>query len=183
MSEAREELLAKVMAHVVANGLADASLRELATAAGTSHRMLIYHFGSREGLVAAIVAAMEGQQRAALAAIAASAASPAEVIRAQWAQLSDPALAPFVRLFFEICGQALHRRPGTEGFLASLTAPWIEAAAAAARAVGFEPDDVDARLGIAAVRGLLLDAVASGNIAGPTASLERLLGYWEAARS
>ena len=86
MGTARDELLAKVMDHVATHGLADASLREIADAVGTSHRMLIYHFGGRDGLVAAIVEAMEAQQRALLVTLRDGAASPAEVVRAQWKQ-------------------------------------------------------------------------------------------------
>ena len=41
--------------HVLAEGLIGLSLRPLAKAVGTSDRMLIYHFGSRDGLVAAII--------------------------------------------------------------------------------------------------------------------------------
>ena len=63
-SESREKLLAKAMAHVEENGVADLSLRGLAAAIGTSHRMLIYHFGSKEGLLIEVIRAVEAQQRA-----------------------------------------------------------------------------------------------------------------------
>jgi AcrR family transcriptional regulator len=51
----RDALLAACTDHVLAEGLIGLSLRPLAKAVGTSDRMLIYHFGSRDGLVAAIV--------------------------------------------------------------------------------------------------------------------------------
>ena len=62
----REALLPKLAAHVLANGLADASLRPLARAAGTSDRMLIYHFGSKERLVEEMLDYLAGQFSAAL---------------------------------------------------------------------------------------------------------------------
>jgi AcrR family transcriptional regulator len=65
-SQARDRLLAAAVHHALSAGIADLSLRELAAAIGTSHRMLIYHFGSREGLLAAVTTAVEDQQRAAL---------------------------------------------------------------------------------------------------------------------
>jgi len=111
VSAARQDLLDKTIAYVAAHGLSDLSLRELAAGIGTSHRMLIYHFGNREGLLAAIVATIEAQQRTALELLAVDASSPREVITAQWAQLSDPALAPYVMLFFEVLALALQRRP------------------------------------------------------------------------
>ena len=67
MSDARDALLGRIIEHVAVNGLADTSLRELADEVGTSHRMLNYHFGGRDGLVAAIVEATESGQRRALA--------------------------------------------------------------------------------------------------------------------
>jgi AcrR family transcriptional regulator len=51
----RSRLLAACTDHVLAEGLIGLSLRPLARAVGTSDRMLIYHFGNRDGLVAAII--------------------------------------------------------------------------------------------------------------------------------
>jgi AcrR family transcriptional regulator len=65
-SQAREHLLASAVRHALDAGIADLSLRQIAAAIGTSHRMLIYHFGSREGLLVAVTQAVEDQQRAAL---------------------------------------------------------------------------------------------------------------------
>ena len=53
----REELLERVTDHVLAHGLIGLTLRPLAAAVGTSDRMLVYHFGSRDALVSAVVAA------------------------------------------------------------------------------------------------------------------------------
>ena len=118
MGTARDDLLDRTITYVADHGLADLSLRQLAAGIGTSHRMLNFHFGSREGLLAAIVASVEEQQRLALEALATEATSPAGLVRAQWAQLTDPTLRPAIVLFFEVLALALQRRPGTEGFLA-----------------------------------------------------------------
>lgn len=175
MADARETLLDKAMAHVAAHGIGDTSLRELAAGMGTSHRMLIYHFGSREGLVAAIVARMERQQREALVALAADAPSPAELIRRQWAALTDPAVRPFVALFFEVTALGFRRHPGTEEFLAQLTAPWIALGSQLGQRYGLASTPEDVHIGIAAVRGLLIDVLASGDPVPATATLERFL--------
>lgn len=180
-SAARERMLDAVITHVTEHGLADVSLRELAASVGTSHRMLLYHFGSREGLVAAIVARIEAGQRALLAQLADEADSAVDLVRRQWAQLSDPAMAPFIRLFFEATAMALHGRPGTEGFLDGLTATWLHDAAVVAARMGLDIDEAELHLGVAILRGLLLDAVASGDVSGPTAALERYLAAWERA--
>src|SRR3712207_3948033 len=96
--EARERLLSAVVEHLAAHGLGDASLRRLAEAVGTSHRMLIYHFGSMEGLLVEVVRAVEARQRAVLASLPSD--DPAEAARAFWRTLVDPSLRAHERLFF-----------------------------------------------------------------------------------
>jgi AcrR family transcriptional regulator len=49
-------LLDRVTDHVLQHGLIGLSLRPVAAAVGTSDRMLIYHFTSRDALVSAVVA-------------------------------------------------------------------------------------------------------------------------------
>jgi AcrR family transcriptional regulator len=175
---AREELVDRVIEHVAATGLADQSLRELAAGAGTSHRMLLYHFGSRAGLVAAIAAFVEDQQREALQAIASDAPTAAEVQRRLWAQVSSPELAPFVRLFFDVLGLALARSPGTEEFRNNLVDPWLRAAEEVAGAQGAPLDRAELRLGMAVTRGLLIDLLATGDVDGVTQAHERFLERW-----
>ena len=179
MSEAKSTLLQSVMVHVAEHGMSDLSLREIAAGVGTSHRMLIYHFGSREGLVAAIVEAVEADQRQVLAHLAETATDPTDVIRALWAQVSDPALRPFVRLFYEVVAHAFHGRPGTEGFLDSLTEPWLEQAVEIAERMGAGRSVDDIRLGVAVTRGLLIEVLATGDAGPATASLERFIEMWE----
>src|SRR5262249_4478203 len=69
-SQARDRLLGAAVRHAMDWGIADLSLRQLAAAIGTSHRMLLYHFGSREGLLIAVTRAVEEQHRTALLASA-----------------------------------------------------------------------------------------------------------------
>src|SRR3954449_4776723 len=139
---ARERLLAAAMEHVAEHGVGHLSLRALAAALGTSHRMLIYHFGSKEGLLVEVIRTVEARQRAALAELeraaggAPAGAMPAEVMRAFWARLADPALWPLERLFFEVYGQALQGRPGTTGLLDGVIDDWVEPMTASAVRAG-----------------------------------------------
>lgn len=145
--------------------------------------MLLYHFGSREGLVAAIAATVEAQQREALRTLAAEAAGPADLQRRVWDQVSAPEMAPFVRLFFDVLGLALAGRPGTEEFRKGLVEPWLADAEAAARMVGITPDRDELRLGMAVTRGLLIDALATGDVAGASRAHERFVALSEAGRT
>jgi AcrR family transcriptional regulator len=51
----RDELAEQATDYALEHGLIGLSLRPLAAELGTSDRMLIYHFGNRDGLVAAII--------------------------------------------------------------------------------------------------------------------------------
>lgn len=176
---AREQLLGRVMAFAAAEGIAGKSLREIAQGVDSSHRMLLYHFGSREGLLAAIVAAIEAQQRAALAEIAAGARTPREVMLGLWEQLTRPELLPFIRLFFEVFGLVAHGAPGTEGLRESLTRPWLTEGAAVAERLGLASELSDVRAGIAVTRGLLLDLVAGAPLTEVDAAYRRFVDLYD----
>jgi AcrR family transcriptional regulator len=181
MENPKSVLLARIIDEVSANGLADRSLREIATAVGTSHRMLIYHFGSRDGLVAAVVAATEAAQRETFAELAAVADGPPDLIRALWDRVSSPELRPFVRLFFE--SVAASGRTRSADLPDDLTAPWLDESEPVTErfAVGF--DAVEVRLGVAVVRGLLIDVLATNDVVAATESLERFFVLWERGRA
>jgi AcrR family transcriptional regulator len=162
----RDRLLLAAVAHAEKHGLSDLSLRELAAAIGTSHRMLIYHFGSKEGLVVEIVRAVEESERRFLHQLLEDPTiTPAEAVRTMWGRLADPALRSQERLFFEIYGQALQGRPGTAGFLDDIVDSWVDVSAQWAERQGIPRAKAraDARLGVAVMRGLLLDLLATGD--------------------
>src|SRR5947199_7341686 len=156
----RQKLLDAAIEYVAQNGISDVSLRTLATALGTSHRMLIHHFGSKEALWVEIVRTVEARQRELLGAILPDPSRPvAEAMRAWWKHISDPALWPNERLFFEIYGQALQGRPHTTSLLEGIVEDWLEPATEINVSVGVPRPlaRAHARLGVAVARGLLLD--------------------------
>jgi AcrR family transcriptional regulator len=179
-AEIRKRLLGAATAYFARHGTADVSLRTLAAAVGTSHRMLIYHFGSKEQLLVDVVRSMEDAQREALAALGAE-HDPAGAVRAFWRRLSDPALAPFERLFFEVYGQALQGRAWAKPLLDGIVDDWVSAAVAQLRGGGLSPADAraEARLALAVTRGLLLDLLATGDRRAVTAAAERFFARYD----
>ena len=177
----RDALLDKVTAYAAERGIADKSLREMAAGVGTSHRMLLYHFGSREGLLAAIVAAVEEQQRAVLAELSqrGEGGDPAAVMVGLWEQVSQPALRPLVRLFFAAVGLAVQGVPGTEALLDNLTTGWLDRGGEAAQRFGLPSDPAVLRLGVAVSRGLLLELVAGADPAEVDASYGLFVEMWQ----
>ena len=178
----RQQLLDAAIDYVAGHGLTDLSLRRLAEELGTSHRMLIHHFGSKEGLWVAIVRAVERRQIAAIANVVPDpSVSFAEATRAWWHHISDPALWPNERLFFEVYGQALHGRAPAVELLDGVIDSWLEPAAAAAVQLGLAPEQAlpFARLGIAVTRGLLLDLLATGDRDAADAAMEHWIALNE----
>ena len=172
---ARDALLDQVLRYAATQGLADKSLREIAAGVGTSHRMLLYHFGSRAGLLAAVVAVVEAQQRDLLAGLA---GGDGEVMLRLWDRVSDPELRPFVRVFFAVVGLAVQGVAGTESLLGTLTGPWLEEGAEAARRIGVPVDRAALRLGVAVTRGLLLELLAGADPAEVDASYRLFVDVW-----
>jgi AcrR family transcriptional regulator len=178
-SQPRERLLAAAVEQARRGGIGDLSLRELAAAIGTSHRMLLYHFGSREGLLVAIARAVEEAERATLLGWGVT----PEDARRFWARISDPTMWPAERLFFELYVQALFGRLGDDRFLDSTVEGWIAPVAAAMVQAGDSEATArtDARLGLAVIRGLLLDLLATGDRDGVTEAYTRFLELYEAS--
>jgi AcrR family transcriptional regulator len=175
----KDRLLAAAVDHALDKGIVDLSLREIAAAIGTSHRMLIYHFGSREGLLVAVVREVERRERA---MISSESLTP-EDSRRTWERLIDPSLRTQERLFFEIYVHALLGRPGTEGFLDEALEGWIAPIADSLASSGVERGEARAvaRLGVAVTRGLLLDLLATGDSAGVTHAHELFASLLEQA--
>ncbi|HEY3015729.1 MAG TPA: helix-turn-helix domain-containing protein [Nocardioides sp.] len=178
-------MLAAAIEHFAAHGIGDMSLRTMADRLGTSHRMLIYHFGSREGLLAAVVHAVEADQRAALAMLVAETGrEPMEQVRRFWARVAD-ATEVYGRLFFELASDALYDRPHAEEFRAELVDPWLTPLAELWERAGMDRADAPAyaRLGLGAARGLLLDLLATGDRAAVDEAAEALHQLFEAKAS
>jgi AcrR family transcriptional regulator len=142
-------------------------LRTIAAAIGTSHRMLIYHFGSREGLLAEVVRTVEAQQRDLLASLSAKDLPMEEQAEEFWRRVTEAALI-YGPLFFELSAHAMQNQPHTEALKADLVNVWLPPLIDLCIRAGIAPDQAPAyaRLGLAASRGLLFDLLLTGDRAG-----------------
>ncbi|MGW3965221.1 TetR/AcrR family transcriptional regulator [Amycolatopsis sp. NPDC005003] len=168
----RAKLLDAAIDRIAHHGGADRSLRALAAELGTSHRMLIYHFGSKEGLLTAVAREVEARQRAALAGL-----DPAEF----WRRLTDDDLRANEKLFFQLYGRALGGTPGTAEFLDGVIDGWLGPIEARLAQLGVPEAErpAHARLGLAVARGLLLDLVTTGDRGAVDAAMEQFLALYE----
>lgn len=132
LSDDRRQLWLDGMAqHVLVHGLTSASLRPLAAAVGTSDRMLIYHFGSKDGVIAALLRHLAERFVAGLDAALppGRAASARACLDDVVALLRDPGMAGYLRVWLDIlaeaaAGSAAHRAAG-EAIMAGFAA-WLE---------------------------------------------------------
>jgi AcrR family transcriptional regulator len=159
--ERRQELLDAVVKECAERGIGDRSLRDVAAAVGTSHRMLLHHFGSRNELLLAIVDEVERRQRALLRELP---TEPAAAIAAMWADLRRPELRPFERLFFECYARGVQGEQPFARMLPGAVDAWLTE----------DPttDPALVRLGLAVMRGLLLDLAATEDRAGVDAAAQ-----------
>jgi AcrR family transcriptional regulator len=157
----RRQLLDAVFEEFAAGGVGDRSLREVAAAVGTSHRMLLHHFGSRDSLLVAIVEEAERRQMALVPDLP---MNPADGFAAMWADLRRPELRRLERLFFECYARAAQGEKPFTQMVPGAVDGWLRQVEAAAAGVPY--DGPMARLGLAVTRGLLLDLVATNDEAG-----------------
>jgi len=162
----RAELLERVAAYAYKNGIADLSLRPLARAVGSSPRVLLYYFSSKQELVLEILSRARARQQAVFERLrSADGASPLESCRAIWAEMSAAKALPGFRLFFEVYGMALRNRRRFAGFLAHAVEDWLVFLEAPFARDGCSRGEARARATIilAGFRGFLLDLCATND--------------------
>jgi AcrR family transcriptional regulator len=198
-SSRKEELLERAYEYALAHGLTELSLRPLAAAIGSSPRVLLYLFGSKEGLIRALLA------RARVSELAFVAGSPAEgasaggtsvgsggdadletTVRATWHWLAAEPVRPLLTLWTQAYAQSLAQTAGPwSGFAQQTVQDWL-AVLGAARPDGqaAEPNaSTDVTLALAVLRGGLLDLLATGDTRRVTAAIDRYLDLISAAQA
>lgn len=159
----RERLLAAAIDHFGRHGIGDTSLRGIADAIGTSHRMLIYHFGSRGELLAEVTREVEARQRAVMTATYDSDLPPLEAAAKYWDDTVEATLR-YGPLFFELAAHATQGKEHAAALREELIAAWLPSVTDLCRVIGIPEDQAGthARLALGAARGLLLDLLISG---------------------
>lgn len=105
--EQRKAFLSGAVEHVLRHGASGLSLRPLAAALGTSDRMLLYYFGSREHLLETVLDLVgDGLVDALSEAVPVGRSHPEVLMRAVWSVAREAGVEPVLRLYLEIMGQA-----------------------------------------------------------------------------
>jgi len=174
--ERRADLLDRIADYVAENGLADLSLRPLAEAVGSSPRVLLYYFGSKEDLIAAMLSHLRERQKRMFDTVPRDASSYGVTVRGAWAFMSAPRNRRVFRLFFEVYGLALQSPERYADFLRGAVDDWIGYLAASATANGYVKRDARAvaTVLLAGYRGFLLDLLATED----RARIDRAVELW-----
>ena len=166
MPDRRAELLDRVANYILSNGLADLSLRPLATAIGTSPRMLLYFFGSKERLIAEALAHIRIREQIDFKR-AVSKPRPADRLESllRDGDRPPPLAEKYSRLFFEVYGLALQNPEKFPEFLERAVGDWLPLFEQAFTTAGVSPVHAQtlATLALGAVRGLHLDCSLPAN--------------------
>lgn len=177
---ARErELLELAYGYSLTHGLADLSLRPLAAAIGSSPRVLLFLFGSKDGLIRALLARARSDELKLLARITTQyddqPAGLEVVARELWTWLAAEEHQALLKLWVEAYGRSLVSPDGPwADFARSTVEDWLELLAAAQPAAERRTTRGRARrTGVLAVlRGALLDLLATGDVKRTTAAVE-----------
>jgi AcrR family transcriptional regulator len=179
-SPRKRELLEAAYAYALANGLADLSLRPLAKAIGSSPRVLLFLFGSKDGLMRALLARARQDELAALTALRSRLehATLADTGREVWAWLVAPSHRALLSLWLEGYARSLLGEPGPwERFAAETVDDWLDLLATCqpAHRRRTKSGESDRTLLLAVLRGALLDVLATGDSERVTRAVERYL--------
>ena len=176
-SNRRAELLGEIVNYIVKHGLARLSLRPLAAGVKTSPRMLLYFFGSKEKLISEVLAEIRIRQRADFARAVSGSSSRKERFLRAWNTWTAPRMERWGRFWFGVYGLALRNPEQFSEFLDRFIGEWLPPFQQAFTAAGFAPERTGtlATLSLAAMRGLQLDLLASGERTRINAAFEELL--------
>lgn len=135
----RDRLLELVVDRILDQSMIQMSLSGIARSIGSNNRMLLYYFGSREDLLdEAAVRAFERfpRLRDLFVRLAESGDFAERLIRA-WADLSAAENIPYLRLYFQQLGIAIHASHVWAPFISRSNTQWLERIDGVLRAEGY----------------------------------------------
>lgn len=171
------ELLELAYAYLLEHGLTGLSLRPLAQAIGSSPRVLLFLFGSKEGLVQALLARARTAQLELLSQIRSTESTEdfASVVRGVWHWLAARQHRTLLTLWLETYVQSLLEPQGPcADFARKTVEDWLQLLAERQpRALRRSPSGTaEPALALAVLRGALLDLLATGDEDRTTAVVE-----------
>jgi AcrR family transcriptional regulator len=165
----KNELRSKALDYCLGHGVAGLSLRPLARKIGSSARLLIYHFGSRDGLISAVMDEAHRRVQHSFGELMRSSGKKA-VLRTFWDWTTDSRNSPYLRLLFEVQMLALQNPAAYARYLEGTSSSWLALIETAL------PPSTDRRaratLCAAVIDGLLLEFLSTGDLRRTSSALD-----------
>ncbi len=154
----RDTLADAATDYVLEHGLIGLSLRPLAAALSTSDRMLVYHFGNRDSLVAEVISRSNNRSVRVLRALP-PARSVRRAVMALWKSMSDPQLDRCQKVYTQAAALGLLGQEPYRDVVQATNSEWMRALRDYLVASGADPRHADrlSRLVDATISGLHLD--------------------------
>ncbi|NUR06176.1 MAG: TetR/AcrR family transcriptional regulator [Nocardioidaceae bacterium] len=124
----RDDLAEQATDHALEHGLIGLSLRPLAAALGTSDRMLLYHFGTKDDLVATLLRVSNDRSVAAVRALT-PARDVRRAVRDLWRAMNTESLQRCQRMYVEAAALGLFGREPYATVVREANEVWIGAVA------------------------------------------------------
>lgn len=167
----RRELLERVRGYVLRNGLPGLSLRPLAQALGTSDRMLLYYFGTKERMLAEALAGYERRPLLRARELLESAGPPTDppalrrFLEEVWRQFTAPDIRATLPLYLEIMSAGLRHPDRYGSVMRDVVTGWTALLTSVFKDLGMTADRArtQATLLADASFGLLLVPLADGH--------------------
>lgn len=161
----RTELLSQVVDHLATHGIADMSLSPMAEHLGTSKRMLIYYFRSRDNLIAEAIAASRPDV-ADLFSTVRDTESLRKAAWALWEAITCGRQQRPIRILFQVLSLAPTQPDRYAAVAAEAVTAMVDPLVPVYRDLGFEDLEARARasLLISGLRGLCMDRIVTGDV-------------------
>lgn len=123
----KDEMLAEALAAALEHGLNQLTFGSLARRLGTSDRMVVYYFPSKDDLVREVLVSMGVRLQQSLAeAFSLPASDHRALVAAAWPAVARPAADPIFALFFEAMGLAASGRDPYKALMPDLVEAWVQ---------------------------------------------------------
>lgn len=157
----KQELLEQCLSAAIEAGALDSSINMIANKIGTSGRMLVYHFGSKQELERQLIGLLETRLRQKLWSFQSlslvGADCLAEPLLEMWSHLTSPDMLGLLKLTMELNQRAIQGDSETQRFVEQESQKWIDSL------FNLTNDKTTALLLFHLFQGAILDFLTTGN--------------------
>jgi AcrR family transcriptional regulator len=175
MSERKKELQAAALHYLLEHGVANVSLRPMAAKLGTSPRILMFHFKSKEGLLQDVLGELHARLQTSFATMASADSGPrhSALLKRFWQWATSKKNFPYLRLLYEVQVIAAQNPAEYARYLKKVSMDW-QAISLQSLSESIRTEPV-ATLCVAVFDGLFLELMSTGDRSRLTRALDHFI--------